>query len=263
MSEKFCLQWNDFKENIHAAFGRLRDDTEFADVTLVCEDGQLVEAHKVILAASSPVFQKILQEAKHPRPLVYLKGFQLEHLQTILDFLYFGEANVNNKDLESFLAIAEELKLKGLKGETSTDVVKEEKEVCADSKPIMKIKSGKLKNDPNNDAVENISSDVAISDGPDVERRSLDEKVTSMMEKSNNMIQNGRLSKWGTIVQKKAYICKVCGKEGQVGNIRNHIEANHMEGIAVPCAICEKEFSTRKALQHHKSRYHTPKYQKI
>ena len=39
MSEKLCLQWNDFKENINIAFGRLRCDKEFTDVTLACEDG--------------------------------------------------------------------------------------------------------------------------------------------------------------------------------------------------------------------------------
>ena len=50
MSEKLCLQWNDFKANAIAAFGSLRDDTDFADVTLACEDGNQVEAHKVILA---------------------------------------------------------------------------------------------------------------------------------------------------------------------------------------------------------------------
>ena len=59
-------------------------------------------------------------------------------------------------------------------------------------------------------------------------KRSLDEKVSSMMEKSQNIIKNGRHSD-GTIVQKKAFICKLCGKEGQVGNIRNHIEANHLD----------------------------------
>ena len=64
MTEKLCLQWNDFKENVHSAFGRLRDDKEFTDVTLACEDGQQVEAHKVILAASS--FQKLLRGNKHP-----------------------------------------------------------------------------------------------------------------------------------------------------------------------------------------------------
>ena len=58
MSEKLCLQWNDFKENVNSAFGSLRNDKEFANVTLLCEDGQQLEAHKVILAASSPLFEK-------------------------------------------------------------------------------------------------------------------------------------------------------------------------------------------------------------
>ena len=53
MSEKLCLQWNDFQENIKGAFENMRENNDFADVTLVCEDGQQVEAHKVILAASS------------------------------------------------------------------------------------------------------------------------------------------------------------------------------------------------------------------
>ena len=50
MSEKLCLQWNDFKDNAIGAFASLRDDTDFADVPLACEDDQQVEAHKVILA---------------------------------------------------------------------------------------------------------------------------------------------------------------------------------------------------------------------
>ena len=64
MAEKLCLKWNDFQENVNAAFGSLRDDHEFADVTLACEDGQQIEAHKVILAASSPFFQDLLKRNK-------------------------------------------------------------------------------------------------------------------------------------------------------------------------------------------------------
>ena len=37
MSEKLCLKWNDFQENVNAAFGNLREDNEFADVTLACD----------------------------------------------------------------------------------------------------------------------------------------------------------------------------------------------------------------------------------
>ena len=71
MSEKLCLQWNDFQENVKIAFQNLRDDKHFTDVTFACEDGQQMEAHKVILAASSPFFQKLLKRNKHPHPLHY------------------------------------------------------------------------------------------------------------------------------------------------------------------------------------------------
>ena len=54
--EKLCLKWNEFQENAISIFGTLREDREFADVTLVCEDGQQVEVHKVILASSSLFF---------------------------------------------------------------------------------------------------------------------------------------------------------------------------------------------------------------
>ena len=113
-SEKLCLQWNDFKQNISASFGDLRGDKEFTDVTLACEDGQQVEAHKVILAASSPFFKELLRKNRHPHPLVYMRALKSEDLVAIIDFLYFGEAKVFQENLDSFLALAEELKLKGL-----------------------------------------------------------------------------------------------------------------------------------------------------
>ena len=59
-SEKLCLKWNDFQENLNSAFGGLRNDQDFADVTLVSEDGTQIETHKVILASSSPFFMDIL-----------------------------------------------------------------------------------------------------------------------------------------------------------------------------------------------------------
>ena len=40
MSEKLGLQWNDFKDNINTAFGDLRGDSDFTDVTLAFEEGQ-------------------------------------------------------------------------------------------------------------------------------------------------------------------------------------------------------------------------------
>ena len=105
MAEKLCLQWNDFRQNISASFGDLRGDKEFSDVTLACEDGQQVEAHKVILASSSPFFKELLRKNKHPHPLLYMRALKSEDLIAIMDFLYFGEANVFQDNLDSFLAL--------------------------------------------------------------------------------------------------------------------------------------------------------------
>ena len=114
MEDKLCLQWNDFKENLGSSFGDLRGDKDLTDVTLACEDGKQVEAHKVILAASSPFFQEILKKNKHPHPLIYMRGVRTEDLVAVLDFLYCGETDVSEENLDTFLAIAQELKLKGL-----------------------------------------------------------------------------------------------------------------------------------------------------
>ena len=121
MSEKLCLQWNDFKDNVNSAFGNLREDKDFSDVTLACEDGQQVAAHKVILAASSPFFQKLLTQNKHPHPHPHMRGIKSDDLLAIVDFLYYGEANVYQENLDSFLTIAEELQLRGLMGKSDAD----------------------------------------------------------------------------------------------------------------------------------------------
>ena len=46
-----------------------------------------------------------------------MKGAKFEDLMAIIDFLYCGEANVFQENLDSFLAIAEEMNLKGLTGQ--------------------------------------------------------------------------------------------------------------------------------------------------
>ena len=112
--QKLCLQWNDFQTNLSSAFRDLREDKEFTDVTLVCEDGHQVEAHKVVLISSSPFFKNLLQKTKHPHPLIYMRGLKSKDLVAMADFLYHGEANLYQENLDSFLAVAEELQLKGL-----------------------------------------------------------------------------------------------------------------------------------------------------
>jgi len=112
-SEKFCLRWNDFESNISFAFRELRNDKDFFDVTLACDDEQ-IQAHKVILSACSPFFRNVLRRNPHQHPLLYLKGVKYTDLQSVLNFMYHGEVNVAQEELNSFLAVAEDLRVKGL-----------------------------------------------------------------------------------------------------------------------------------------------------
>ena len=86
------------------------------DVTLVCEEDQEIEAHKIILTACSPIFSKILKRSKHSHPIIYMRGLKAKELFAVVDFIYHGEANIYQEDLDEFLALAEELQLKGLVG---------------------------------------------------------------------------------------------------------------------------------------------------
>jgi len=130
-SEKFCLRWNDFEKNISGAFQELRDDKDFFDVTLACDDDQL-QAHKVILSACSPFFRSILRRNKHEHPLLFLKGVRYIDLLSVLNFMYHGEVNVAQEELNSFLSVAEDLKVKGL---TQNNSEKEIRKPSAASQP--------------------------------------------------------------------------------------------------------------------------------
>ena len=113
-SEKFCLQWNDFQDNIQSSFKELRDNLDLSDVTLACKDGQNIEAHKFVLFGSSPILREIIMNNKHPHPLIYMKGVNAGIMKYIIDFMYYGEVNIFQDELEVFLELAQEFKLKGL-----------------------------------------------------------------------------------------------------------------------------------------------------
>ena len=112
-SEKFCLRWNDFESNISVAFRDIREEKDFFDCTLSCGARQ-IQAHKLILSACSPFFRSILKQNPHQHPLLYLKGVEFTDLQSVLNFMYHGEVNVAQEELNSFLAVAEDLQVKGL-----------------------------------------------------------------------------------------------------------------------------------------------------
>jgi len=83
------------------------------DVTLGVE-GRRLSAHKMLLSACSPYFRELLKGNPCQHPIIVLRDIKYDDLHSLLQFMYNGEVNVAQDQLNSFLKSAESLKIRGL-----------------------------------------------------------------------------------------------------------------------------------------------------
>jgi len=113
MTGLYSVSWPEHATDRTASVKNMLEKRSFVDVTIACDDDQL-EAHKVLLSAASPFFQRILERNPHNHPLLYLRGSLKKDVSAILDFIYSGETSVPVQDFESFMSLAKDLEVKGL-----------------------------------------------------------------------------------------------------------------------------------------------------
>jgi len=264
-SEKLCLKWNDFQANISESFRDLRGDQEFSDVTLACEGDIQIEAHKIILSASSPFFKSILKKNKHPHPLLFLKGLKNSLLIPILDFIYDGEVNIAHEDLNEFLAAAEDLKVKGLSEENKMPTQIKTPGISNNARnPTLSPNFPKQMESPNAHAQAYITSkaDIKIEHHIEEEGYSVVEYEPEEMQIVSEYQKNEQAEQIENMIEKYEGIwtCKACGKTAsQKCNIRSHVETHHLNDFSHHCDICGKSCRSKNALNVHKSTYHRSK----
>ena len=127
-SEMLHLEWDHFRENLTRSIENFKE-TDFSDVILACQDRQVGEhkcvfldmyvvtqvmSHKLVLAASSPLFHEMLVKHPHSQPLIFLKGVEYLDLKALLSFMYSGEVELEQGRLDSFLQLGQEFQVKGL-----------------------------------------------------------------------------------------------------------------------------------------------------
>ncbi|KAK8379123.1 hypothetical protein O3P69_019155 [Scylla paramamosain] len=112
-AQQFCLRWNNHGSTLVAVFDNLLATESLVDVTLFAE-GHLLKAHKVVLSACSPYFQRLFSETQDRHPIVVLKDVGHGELRALLEYMYRGEVNVAQDQLEPLIRTAESLKIKGL-----------------------------------------------------------------------------------------------------------------------------------------------------
>ncbi|KAJ8686856.1 hypothetical protein QAD02_022650, partial [Eretmocerus hayati] len=112
--QHYCLRWNNYQSNMTSVFHQLLQTEAFVDVTLACNEASL-KAHKVVLSACSSYFQKLLlsNPCKHPT-IIMPQDVCFSDLKFIIEFVYRGEIDVSQAELQSLLKTADQLKIKGL-----------------------------------------------------------------------------------------------------------------------------------------------------
>ena len=256
-SEKFSLRWNDFQANISSAFSNLRDNTNLTDVTLVSEDGQHMEAHKIILSASSPFFMNLLKTSKHPSPLVYLKGFKAKDLHSILDFMYHGVAEIYQENLDAFLAVAEQLQLKGLTGEQGED--KEhtkyvEKKTNTNSDDLLTT----------NTSAQPLKNEIEPYYNGEYDSNMVVARPVAQVSFSGGSAEDLKATLWSMISQNGTLLtCTVCGKSKDKTqdmyskkHMESHVESLHTKGVVYDCNKCDKTFRPKNAHHKHTQQVH-------
>ena len=250
-SEDFCLQWNDFVKNVTSSVSELRTNAEFTDVTLACGDGQKIRGHKIILSSGSHTFKDLLKQNSDPNVLIFMRGVKSYFLKLIVDFIYFGEISVHQDNLNEFLALAEDLNLRGLNESAAPEepkILEEHKKRIGNpartsTKYAEKQESATFDMRPGREDEQSTLSLIKRTGRSGVSFKdsngAIDIQINALIRKVD-----GSNSRWA---------CITCGKIDQKINIEGH----HIERVEHYCNFCGQSFSLRSALQMHISRKHT------
>lgn len=83
--DSFCLKWNDFHTSVTSSFADLRAESDLFDITLVCEGGKNLQAHRIILSACSLVFKRLIKSAKNAKePTILLWDVKPSDMEALL-----------------------------------------------------------------------------------------------------------------------------------------------------------------------------------
>jgi len=126
---KIDIRFNDHPSHLCSSVKDLRYDSDFTDVTIICENNTVVEAHKVILASFSQYFRRVLRDNSLPHRPIYLLRVKMKDMMSLLDYMYSGQVEVAMEDIDSLMSLFNELQVKGTESEENNkpDLIKQER----------------------------------------------------------------------------------------------------------------------------------------
>ena len=216
---------------------------DYSDVTLVTEDKKHIKANVHILSACSQVFKEIFKGEKKSSTIIYLRGIQFSEMESILQFIYLGEATLYEERMDDLFAVAKSLEIKELWN------TEHEKNDEPDEE--------KLQNDPvtSTDKVEHTvtSNDFKYYAKQERRRTFVDlndryecEPCQKSFSKQVNLTKHIQSVHNGV-----KYACDQCDHQAtQKIDLNRHIKAMH-EGVRYACNQCDYQATQKRSLAVH------------
>jgi hypothetical protein len=261
MSSSQCsVAQKDFEILKEASLKETFNDKSFTDVTLVCNDDKHVAAHRIILSAQSLFFNKIFKVNDKRDILIYLPNISSEELKHILAFIYLGQTDISETDLEKFMIFGKLFEIKGLLelppigDSTNTRKIKEE----GFEDESLLISKSLLKRQPNGKfPCDQCEYQSVFRRGVRRHQEAVHLGIKHACDacpKEYADLNDLRMHKKNAH-EGVSYQCDQCNKAYSVHkNLLKH-ERDH-QGINTSCNICEKSFITSNALSHHVRKQH-------
>lgn len=242
----YDLKWDSFGESLIRGLQSEKSRGDFVDVCIAVSGGEVIHAHKLVLAVASTFFRDIFKVNAHPYPLIYIQGVTLDDLNALMQFMYSGEVKLSEDRLESFLTAGNILGVKGLVSKSDEGGLG--KRSTCDQEELGKIRRGV----EGRESAGGENAEVKSSgDSKSIERN-------SPIEILRGEELNKRLEKFYTNVGPEKFVCDKCDKV--IKSKRKailHIE-RHMD-LSFPCTLCPTVTHTRNALVEHGREKHNVK----
>lgn len=120
----YLLQWHEHHASFFQLMEELCQSQAMTDVTVACGDVSL-EAHSLILSASSPILRSILAKGGAGVPgrkqTLHFMDMNPMHMQLLLQYMYRGEVSVHQSQLAPLMQSAKALQIKGLCSSNAAD----------------------------------------------------------------------------------------------------------------------------------------------
>ena len=250
--EKYSLKWHTYSDHLKTMMKDLMMNEDFSDVTLVTEDKKQIKANINILSSCSPVFKDTLKREKHSSPIMYLRGIQYSEMESIMQFIYLGEATVCEERLDELLAVAKSLEIKQLYNAGSETYEQ-------DDEP--------LPDDPGTSGEQMKKENITTHNIPELPEQSTEErssKAIGIIGSKYECEQCDKIytTKAGLALHKKSYheglkyTCDECDfQTTQQSNLKVHIRNKH-EGVRYACDHCDFQAAHKAYLTIHNKSMH-------